>query len=65
MKRGSISAEAFNTWKLEARRLLEKTRAGEMGEEEFIAWLTQDIRAWGTMNTAEGAGEKQIKKLGE
>ena len=65
MKRGSISAEEFNAWKTEARQRLEKTRAGKMGEEEFIAWLTRDIRAWGTMNTAEGSGEKQIIKIGE
>ncbi len=62
MKRGSISAEAFNAWKIEARQLLDKTRAGEMKEEEFIAWLTQNIRAWGAMNKAD---EPSSRKLGE
>ena len=65
MKRGSISAEAFNAWKTEARQRLEKTRAGEMGEEEFIAWLTQDIRAWGAMNKSVNSAEQYIGKLGE
>ena len=64
MKRGSISPEEFNTWKAEARLLLEKTRAGEMGEAVFISWLTQDIRAWGTMNKIDDSVE-QHKKLGE
>ena len=65
MKRGSISVEEFNTWKAEARQLLEKTRAGEMREEEFTDWLTRDIRAWGTMNKADESAEQQFKKLGE
>ena len=64
MKRGSISAEEFNAWKTEARHLLEKTRAGEMREEEFTDWLTRDIRAWGTMNKIDDSVE-QHKKLGE
>ena len=62
MKRGSMSTQAFNAWKTEARQRLEKTRAGEMREEEFVAWLTQDIRAWGTMNKSEESG---TRKLGE
>ena len=28
-------------------QLLENTRAGGMGEDEFEAWLTRDIRSWG------------------
>ena len=52
MKRGSITAEEFNRWKAEARYLLDQTRAGEMSEAKFEAWLTQDIRAWGTMGKA-------------
>ncbi len=64
MKRGSISAEEFNAWKTEARHLLEKTRAGEMREEEFTDWLTRDIRGWGTMNKADDSVE-QHKRPGE
>ena len=65
MKRGTISVEEFNAWKTKARQRLEKTRAGEMAEDEFIAWLTQDIRAWGTMNKAEGHSESNTRKLGK
>jgi hypothetical protein len=64
MKRGSISAEEFSAWKTEARQLLEKTRTGEMREEEFTDWLTRDIRAWGTMNKAEKRGPHQTQILG-
>jgi len=53
-KRGSISDEAFCEWKTEARRMLDKTRAGGMTEEAFETWLTQDVRAWGT----SGAGKE-------
>ena len=52
-KRGSITDEEFNRWKTEARRLLDKTRAGGMGEEEFEAWLTRDIRSWGDSGRQE------------
>ena len=64
MKRGSISVEEFNTWKTEARQLLEKTRSGEMKEEEFTDWLPRDIRAWSTMNRTDDSVE-QHKRLGE
>ena len=64
MKRGSISADEFNTWKTEARQRLEMTRKGELREAEFIEWLTRDIRAWGTMNKTEDT-EYQAKKLGD
>ena len=46
-KRGSISDAEFIEWKTEARSLLDKTRAGEMSEEDFETWLKQDVRAWG------------------
>lgn len=61
MKRGSITAEEFSRWKAEARYLLDQTRAGEMSEAKFGAWLTQDIRAWGTM----GKAAEQPPRLGE
>ena len=64
MKRGSISAEEFNRWKAEARTMLDKTRAGEMSEEQFEAWLTQDIRAWGTVGKTETETEQPLR-LGE
>ena len=47
MKRGSMSADDFNRWKAEARYMLDQTRAGEVSEAAFEAWLTQDIRSWG------------------
>ena len=46
-KRGRISDAEFIKWKTEARSLLDKNRAGEMKEEDFEEWLTQDVRAWG------------------
>ena len=52
MKRGSITAEEFSHWKAEARYPLDRTRAGEMSEAEFEAWLTQDIRTRGSMGKA-------------
>ena len=64
MKRCSITAEEFNRWKAEARSMLDKTRAGEMSEEQFEAWLTQDIRAWGTVGKTEEAAEQPLR-LGE
>ena len=52
-KRGSISDAEFIKWKTEARSLLDKTRAGDMSEEDFEAWLTQDVRAWGAFGKEE------------
>ena len=52
-KRGSISDAEFIEWKTEARSLLDKTRAGGMSEEDFEAWLTQDVRAWGAFGKEE------------
>ena len=64
MKRGSITAEEFNRWKAEARYRLDQTRAGEMSEAQYEAWLTQDIRAWGTAGKEEAVPE-QKPRLGE
>ncbi len=64
MKRGSITVEEFNRWKAEARYRLDQTRAGEMSEAQFEAWLTQDIRAWGTVGSGEAVPE-QKPRLGE
>ena len=49
----AMIAEEFNRWKREARSMLDKTREGEMSEAKFKAWLTQDIRAWGTVGRVE------------
>lgn len=62
MKRGNISAEAFNRWKAEARHMLDKTRAGEVREDTFEAWLKQDIRAWGI---GRAAAEQSAPRPGE
>ena len=62
MKRGNISAEEFNRWKAEARHMLDKTRAGEVKEDTFEAWLKQDIRAWGI---GRAAAEQSAPRLGE
>ena len=44
--------------------MLDKTRTGEMSEEQFEAWLTQDIRAWGTVGKAEDEATQPLR-LGE
>lgn len=62
MKRGTLTADEFNRWKAEARHMLDKTRAGEVKEDVFEAWLKQDIRAWGI---GRAAAEQNAPKLGE
>lgn len=62
MKRGTLTADEFNRWKAEARHMLDKTRAGEVNEDEFEAWLKQDIRAWGI---GRPAAVQRTPKLGE
>lgn len=62
MKRGTLTADEFNRWKAEARLMLDKTRAGEVREDVFDAWLKQDIRAWGI---GRAAVEQRAPKLGE
>ena len=46
LRRGSITEEAFNAWKAEARRRLDETRENGASVEEYIAWLKKDIRKW-------------------
>ena len=62
MKRGTLTADEFNRWKAEARLMLDKTRAGEIRENVFEAWLKQDIRAWGI---GRAVVEQRAPKLGE
>ena len=62
VKRGVLTADEFNRWKAEARHMLDQTRAGEVKESVFEAWLTQDIRAWGIGRTTS---EHTAPKLGE
>lgn len=62
MKRGTLTADEFNRWKAEARHMLDKTRAGEVKEDVFEAWLKQDIRTWGI---GRSATELNAPKLGE
>jgi hypothetical protein len=63
MKRGTLSADEFNSWKAQARSMLDKTRAGEVREDAFEIWLRQDIRSWGIGRT-EPSGVAS-PKLGE
>lgn len=42
--------------------MLDKTRAGEIREDVFEAWLKQDIRGWGI---GRAAVEQSAPKLGE
>ena len=58
----AVTADEFNRWKAEARHMLDKTRAGEVKEDVFEAWLKQDIRAWGI---GRAAVEQRAPKLGE
>ena len=46
LRRGSITEEAFNAWKAEARRRLDETRENGASVDEYIAWLKKDIRKW-------------------
>ena len=62
MKRGTLTADEFNRWKAEARHMLDKTRAGEVKEDVFEAWLRQDIRAWGI---GRPTAVQSAPKLGE
>lgn len=65
MKRGSISEEDYVAWKTEARSRLDKARAGEIPEDEFLFWLRKDIRSWGSADRVVTADVKPEPRLGE
>lgn len=44
---GSMTREAFDAWREEAREQLERTRLGELSVDDFLDWLSRGIRGYG------------------